>query len=62
MKRLLVASLAAALLAGCVVTPYGGYREGYYRDRDDYGWHSHGYYHDYDYRGSYGYHDREHGS
>ena len=36
MKRMLLLSLLAALLGGCVVTPYG------YRDRDDY-YHRYGY-------------------
>ena len=34
MKRVLVLSLLAALLGGCVVVPLGYYRgDGYYRDR-----------------------------
>jgi len=73
MKRMLLLSLLAALLGGCVVTPYG------YRDRDDY-YHRYGYrdrdytayrdgyrerdhfYHGDGYFPSYSYRDRDHGS
>jgi hypothetical protein len=44
MKRVLILSLLAALLGGCVVTPVG------YRDYDDRYYRRHDYYHDYYYR------------
>jgi hypothetical protein len=49
MRRVLLSSLLAALLGGCVVVPYG------YRDNDD-GYRYHSYYSPgYTYPGSYGY-------
>ncbi|HEX8013250.1 MAG TPA: hypothetical protein VF814_20370 [Casimicrobiaceae bacterium] len=46
MTRLVVLSLLSALLAGCVVVPYGSYgyhRDGYYHRGYDSGYYGYGY-------------------
>jgi hypothetical protein len=64
MKKILLLSIMAALLGGCVLAPvgYGDNRDGYYRERS-YN-HGDGYYRDSANRGEYGYQGnayRDHG-
>ena len=52
MKYILILSILAASLGGCVLAPIGYDRDGYYRER---GYHrGDGNYRDYRYRGEYG--------
>ena len=56
MKYVLILSIIAASLGGCVIVPagHGDYRDGYYNQND-------GYYHNYSYRSNQGYAYRDHG-
>jgi hypothetical protein len=61
MKYILILSIIAASLGGCVIVPagYGDSRDGYYRD--GYYNHNDGNYRHYSYRSNQGYAYRDHG-